>query len=311
MTNLRWYEVEQLTESARLLKQRLDAGVAGWLEFSLAASQYVLRDDGGAYWFLDPFTDSWQRHDQAGWCPVRQQPEARLEGLQALAEHAVLPAGLISELDDPFGAKESWQPQEVILMLVHKAGQDYRVGAHASDEVELLLGRMYLMDRQGRFWTVGIHSQQWYRYADANWVKVEHGPDPDQLVRWRGGLVKCEQCGAEVEDATLCPNCGAPLIPGLEQLDPIALQRFYRFLVLGAGSLPEPVSSPWEPPPELPRLESELRCEVCGTISLPGGRFCSHCGASLGCPNCGAANPPGSLFCGVCGQALTAEGSES
>ncbi len=303
MTMLRWYDVEQLQAAARILKQRLEGGSSGWLEFAMAAKEYILRDERSAYWFLDPSTGRWYRYDQGGWQPAEISID-KLEGSQTLADSGVLSTVFLTGLEDPFAGKESWQPLEVMEILVRKAEQDYRTGRFSSTDVELLLGRLFLLDQQARFWTIGINSGQWYRYADQSWVLVGHSPDPMQLIRWLGGRVKCEQCGLEVDNAYLCPNCGALMISGIDHLDPLSLQRVYRFLLLGAGTLPEPVSPPWEPPEDFSGLAAGARCEVCRASSLPGSHFCGQCGARLGCLNCGAFNPVGSRFCSSCGMEL-------
>lgn len=282
MTVLRWYDVDLLQEAARLLRQRVESSAMSWLEFAAAAAQYLLRDEHSQYWFVDCAGEEWYSFSEQSW-RLAQPPRGRLEGLESLAESSVLPISQPGDLDDPFTGKEAWQPTEVMEILTQRAGQDYRAGRYSSSEVELLLGRLFLLDRQGRFWTIGMHSEKWYRYAEQGWVQVGHRPDPNQLVRWRSGRVTCAQCGAISEDASLCPSCGSFLLTGLDHLDQAALLRVHRFLLLGAGTLPEPVAAPWEPPAQIPsQAGAGPRCAVCSAPSLPGSRFCHRCGALLG-----------------------------
>lgn len=305
MTTLRWYQTEMLEQAALLLRQRWESGAVGWLEFAICSSRYTLRDAGRAYWFLDAATGDWHQHDQAGWRPAAGGAPPRLEGLQDLVEANMLLSLPQGDFDDAFASQERWQPVEVLHVLVERARQGYKDGSRSSQQVEDLLGRLFLLDRQGRFWTLGFESQQWHRFAEQGWVLVGHSPDARQLVRLWGEDGRCGQCGAETSGAWLCPSCGALNLPGLDELDQPALLRVYRFLLLGAGTLPEPVTAPWEPPALFPHQVSlGANCEVCGASSLPGSRFCSRCGARLGCSNCGAANPPGSRFCSQCGHEL-------
>jgi hypothetical protein len=304
-TILRWYAIDALEQSALLLRQRWESGAAGWLEFALAASQFLLRDQSGAYWFLDVSTGEWHQHDQGGWRLPPNAAPGRLEGLQALAESGLLLAAAPGDFDDAFASQECWQPVEVLHILVERARQGYLAGAYSSRDIEALLGRLFLLDRQGRFWTLGFNSQQWQRFAEQGWVQVGHSPDPKQLVRLWGESGRCGQCGSQTGGSRLCPACGALTLQGLDELDQPALLRVHRFLLLGASTLPEPVTAPWQPPQDYPPpAAGGARCAVCGASSLAGSRYCSRCGARLGCPNCGATNPPNSRFCSHCGQSL-------
>lgn len=305
MTNLRWYATETVEQAALLLRQRWESGAVGWLEFALFASQFLLRDRNGAHWFLNVAAGDWYQHGEAGWMLAPGAAPQRLEGLQTLADSGMLLAAAPGEFEDAFASQERWQPQEVLHLLVERARKVYLAGAYTSQQVEALLGRLLLLDRQGRFWTLGFNSQQWHRFADQGWVLVGHGPDAKQLVRIWSGADRCGQCGSSLAEARLCPACGALTIQGLDELDQPALLRVHRFLLLGAGALPEPVSAAWQPPAQFPpQVDGGARCAVCGANSLPGSRFCSRCGAKLGCPNCGETNPPGNRFCNYCGQSL-------
>lgn len=102
------------------------------------------------------------------------------------------------------------------------------------------------------------------------------------------GVVRCTQCGAEVQiDAAFCSSCGAPM----------------------------------------PKIQSEniddlIKCESCGAMVKKGVRFCTACGNSMVqmavsettsisviedetqskvCPNCGAKVETDVVFCTECG----------
>ena len=53
-------------------------------------------------------------------------------------------------------------------------------------------------------------------------------------------------------------------------------------------------------------MPETIHCDVCGSESPLGQRFCGNCGSPLPltCPHCSVAVPPGSRFCGSCGGAL-------
>ena len=47
-----------------------------------------------------------------------------------------------------------------------------------------------------------------------------------------------------------------------------------------------------------------MECPSCGSLSLPGHRFCAQCGTRLdaACPNCGQSLPSDARFCPACGE---------
>lgn len=63
------------------------------------------------------------------------------------------------------------------------------------------------------------------------------------------------------------------------------------------------------PAPQHPPQPGRVACPSCGA-SVPQGRFCSECGASLAppqpkpCPACTTVAPPGAKFCANCGTSL-------
>lgn len=107
------------------------------------------------------------------------------------------------------------------------------------------------------------------------------------------GVVRCSQCGAEVQSGVaFCSSCGAP-IPKIEK----------------------------------PVPDDSIRCESCGSIIKRGMRFCTTCGKPISeaysineadspaeihteedtqkiCPACGAKMEPDLAFCTECGTKL-------
>jgi len=174
-----------------------------------------------------------------------------------------------------------------------------------SEDVEKLLARMVLLDHQGGIWMSGFRSGKWYCYKGGQWVEMAQSPSPEQLVQLQAGSANCDQCGFFVENSLVCPRCGAVVVPGLKGLPDDAYVEIFRFLLLGAGSLPERVTDPWHPPETYPDgIEPVVICPVCAARNPAGSRYCNQCAAMLGCPNCGAENSPNARFCSQCGQPL-------
>ena len=105
------------------------------------------------------------------------------------------------------------------------------------------------------------------------------------------GVVRCPQCGAEVQSGVaFCSSCGAPM----PKVQPV-----------NTGDM--------------------VRCEGCGAMNKKGVRFCTSCGKpmvhvatsettgesvtesavqDIVCPNCGANIEPDVAFCTECGTKL-------
>ena len=102
------------------------------------------------------------------------------------------------------------------------------------------------------------------------------------------GVVRCPQCGAEVQSGVaFCSSCGTPM----PKVQPV-------------------------------NTDDMVRCEGCGAMIKKGVRFCTSCGKPMVqvatpetagesvtesavqdkiCPNCGAKNEPDVAFCTECG----------
>ena len=105
------------------------------------------------------------------------------------------------------------------------------------------------------------------------------------------GVVRCPQCGAEVQSGVaFCSSCGAPMA----KVQPVG-------------------------------TDDMVRCEGCGAMIKKGVRFCTSCGKPMVqvatpetagesvtessvqdkiCPNCGTKNEPDVAFCIECGTKL-------
>ena len=105
------------------------------------------------------------------------------------------------------------------------------------------------------------------------------------------GVVRCPQCGAEVQSGVaFCNSCGAPM----PKVQPV-------------------------------NTDDLVRCEGCGAMVKKGVRFCTSCGKPMVqmtaseatstpvtesepqdkvCPNCGAKNESDVAFCTECGTKL-------
>lgn len=65
-----------------------------------------------------------------------------------------------------------------------------------------------------------------------------------------------------------------------------------------------------QPPPQPAPPTGPVSCPECSQ-TVPGGKFCANCGASLAprpkfCPSCGTQGSPGAKFCAECGTAFPA-----
>ena len=101
----------------------------------------------------------------------------------------------------------------------------------------------------------------------------------NQTIKELKGYVRCEKCGAEVQNnMSFCSACGNPM------------------------AKPEPVVD-----------ENLVKCSACGNMVEKTMRFCTKCGNPMGaaqqpqnkcCPNCGKAVDTDAAFCTECGTKL-------
>ncbi len=284
MTDTQWYMVENILMGAKNLKQGLSGGHFSWLDYARRSNDLQFRDSQGSYWFLDALQTSWYRFDGRDWQFTRSAP-TQLEGPVTLSSSLGLFRSQTIDRGDPFEGKGQLTAPEAFQTMVEARRKAFTEGSLTSQEVEEVLKRLLLLDKQGGFWTLGIHTGRWYCFREGNWQAMEQPPQASQMVI------------GDTDSA-------------LGQLSEQAGPQVITFLLSGAGSIPEPVSAPWTPPASYPNLDKPYRiCAVCGNDNPTGSKFCNQCGSQLGCPNCGAENPPGSRFCNHCGAALLPTGS--
>lgn len=317
MSDLRRYDPSDIVVGANELRDKFDAGILNPVEFALAVNDFRFRDEGGDYWFLDARTNHWYRFDQGRWqasstepkspegpawprLNMTTSPEETEEGFEPLFED-----------QDP----QTWTPTKALEAMVQTTRLAYERGRMSSDHVEEFLVGQYVIDEEGRFWTVGVRSGHWYYFESGQWRMAEQPPGLDSLLRLEVGPQKCAACGQVVEEGDACPQCGAPVVPklsgDLEQAYAAALE----FILSGVGLIPEQVTDPWDPPPGFPEAVAEpgIPCASCGATNQAGSRFCNQCGAalisepppaSLICPECGNQVALGKKFCTQCGALL-------
>lgn len=292
---------------ARRLEDERETGLIGRPDYGLISSLFLFRDDQNTYWFLDTSTGKWHRFDGGEWRPAPAFPDV-IEGRSELARYTGIPEAALIHREDSLEGIQPGEPVKACQLLLQQARDGYRSGRYTSLDAALLLTRLYLVDRKGYLWTVGFHSGRWYRSDDQTWKMMDHPPDDQQLVQRKTSSLTCAQCGQRADQVLACPQCGAALPVELDDLDDEGYARLAKFMLQSGGSLPEPVTEPWEPPDSLPNLlEPGEECPLCAAHNPPGSRFCNACGGRLGCPACGKINRPGSRFCSGCGKALAVE----
>ncbi len=103
--------------------------------------------------------------------------------------------------------------------------------------------------------------------------------DYRQQIQDIKGVIRCENCGAEVaNNSAFCSSCGA--------------------------AMPKPASAPAD--------ADTVTCAGCGASVPKGMKFCTSCGARVEaapaadpkCPTCGADIQPGVAFCTECGTKI-------
>jgi len=244
---LRWYHRSAVDAAAKAWMDRAQAGLLGQLDLAEAMLAFRFRDSGGTYHFCDATQGRWYRFDGTAWRPAAELPE-RLEGVDALPVDVPLPP----ETDPP--SPPTAAPSTVLAEAIHALSTAYAAGQINTLVAEALLGQRFLLDHEGRAWTVGVQSGQWYAFAQGAWSPAEGPPEPDKLARIRPPAETCPGCGQTVEDAGTCPHCGAAVIPLLEGVSPEAYGPIVDFLAY-AGLPPEDVTAPWDPPPGYPDVQ--------------------------------------------------------
>jgi hypothetical protein len=306
MTDLRRYNAGDVLNAANELREEFETGTLNLLELGVRMNEFRFRDEKGSYWFLDARTGQWFRFDQGQW----HAPTAGPRDLEGSASLPITSPDSIEETlkDEPIPeseAPEGIEPTQVLASVVQTVRSAYEAGQISSTDAETLLGRQYVIDNTGRPWMVGVRSDQWHYFGDEGWVKSNEPPGLDSLARLEVPQV-CGECGHAIEGNAVCPQCGTDVLPVLSDVSDEAYPTILNFMLLALGSLPEPVTDPWDPPSGFPAALEEhgIRCASCSAVNPPGSRFCNRCAASLGCPTCGSQVTPGSKFCTKCGTRL-------
>jgi hypothetical protein len=274
--DLRRYTVDLVHRAAGRVRQRAAGGLLGQIDLALAMAQFRFRDLEGCPWFLDAYGGQWYRHDGCDWQGAGAPP-AVLEGADGLPT----PAGefdlALESADRPGAEAEMTRAGAAALAesvaLVRVA---YEAGELSSLEAHALLARWFLVDRCGTFWGVGVHSGRWYRFAEDAWQQAGGPPDSQSLVRLHPSAGPCPICGQPAEGQRSCAHCGTALPGDLSGLSDQAYGAVARFVLEHAGSLPEPVASPWTPPAgypnaEVPRVTRQAPASGSEATPGPGG----------------------------------------
>jgi len=286
MTDLRTYEPDQVARALEMTRACLQSTDARPSELALLLAQLLFRDSGGSYWAADPLAQRWYRWHESAW-QAAAAPGGSLEGLASLD----VPGSDLAEIpvveDEP---KTPTSAAAVATELTERLATAYRAGRLSSEQAGELLGRITLIDRQGRLWRRGARSGEWYTFEDGDWAS-QLEPPTDEALLGRSDLVAW--ANSESTDG---------------DMDEHLAEAFGSALWSGADALPEPLTDPWEPPDATPPVWPA--CPHCGRESIPAGSFCPWCGQSLPreqkrhCPRCGSPAKPTDRFCGKCGAPL-------
>ena len=208
---LRRYTAQAAQGAAQAVKSRADAGLLSQLDLALEMARFQFRDIEGSYWYLDAHAGQWHRFDGRDWQPAQAPPSAieGLDGLPVPPQAGGPPA--LDEVQSLPGEGALQSPPQAMIDAVGIVRQAYEQGELSSDEATSLLLRRYLIDRWGRFWSVGVRSGRWYVYDQELWTLSDGAPDPETLLRLQPAADVCSACGQPTGGADACPYCGTPV----------------------------------------------------------------------------------------------------
>lgn len=110
----------------------------------------------------------------------------------------------------------------------------FESGELSQDAFHAAVKKLSLKDEQGRVWTIGSQSGQWYVWEGGAWAQAE----PPQAAE--PAVPTCPQCGAAVEAGSVfCGNCGQRLAAAGPQPQPVTPSA-----TPTAGLPPQPVTPP-------------------------------------------------------------------
>jgi ribosomal protein S27AE len=287
MIDLRTYGPDQVATALAMARAYLESTGARPSELTSVLARLQFRDPQGRYWAADPLSQRWYQWQGGAW-QLAAAPSGTLEGLAALDA----PGKGTDELP-PEGAEIETPPTaaEAASELTERLITAYQAGRLSSERADELLGRIALIDRQGRIWRRGVHSGGWYTFENGGWASQPE-PPPDEALLTRSDLV----AWANSES----PDDG---------MDDQLAEAVGSALWSGADTLPEPVTAPWDTPDAPPPLWPA--CPQCEREAILGGRFCPWCGQPAPqdekprCPRCGSLTKATDRFCGKCGAPLS------
>jgi hypothetical protein len=307
MMDLRRYRPDQIASAARTHAAYATSADTSPDEAVALLKRHIFRDATGRYWAMDFVGQRWFRWESDNW-QVAPAPDEPLEGPAALD----LPADPSEQAptdDDPPPLTAS--AADAVAALVQRLGSAYHEGRLTSAYAQELLGRVVVVSSRGRAMTVGVRSGKWYAFEHGAWCPSD-APSSDQALLTRSELstwIRDDDGNGDGRETT----------PSDEAAEAIAA-----FLILGAGTLPESVAAPWDPPAQDPPLWP--RCPACQRPNLPGYRYCAWCGQAAPplvdqsiatparptasaaqarlCPRCGRPYSPNQRFCAKCGSSL-------
>jgi hypothetical protein len=122
---------------------------------------------------------------------------------------------------------------------VGRTRERFELGTIEAEDAAAALGRVHLVDTAGHAWTVGVRSNDWYRFRDGRWLAAGRPPDPAALLSSADLLAACPSCGAPSSGTPFCGECGTAR--PASRLSPEAESALADFLEHGYDTLPEPL----------------------------------------------------------------------
>ncbi len=327
MQDLRMYLAASLQEAADDLIERHQFGAINAHELGTSLSRFVLRDIQGIYFAYDGRQQRWYRHMNENWQAVSGAPEC-LEGPTDLpVDRPPIEQDANVDQSPPEDAQAKQQPTTQVLQRIAKMiAEAYAAGQLNLLDASEILQDYILLDRQGRPWMPGVRTGTWYAYTDGTWKPFKTPPADEDLISLDQESATCRFCGTALDGQTICPNCHKPVPSPLDMGNEQKNAEMLKSMLEAAGTLPEALSEPWEPPawyPDAIQING-LACPACQEENRAGSNFCSHCGIPLAvaekaaeaeaivepkparkfCTTCGAPLAPGRKFCTNCGKAV-------
>lgn len=286
MTSLRHYTTDEAEHLAACFRQSVADRIITLEAARLALEQFKFRDLMKVYWTVGPQSETWYRFGRGEW-------RAAKAPLTALEAPAILRSwDLNAALREPeeavqtlAGHNDDTNTADWLTKRNLAIGAAYQAAQLTSDMAIERLSRLCLLDKTGRFWTVGAQSGAWFVFEGRQWVKASAAPAPESLMN------------TLAEGRRNAPS---------EKI----IGRIEDFLECGADVLPEPLTDEWNPPADFP--EPVRPCPVCRMVNVTEKGACYFCGSDLRlapahriCPRCGAVLRPNKKFCTACGARMT------